>query len=76
MSEQPEVVETDIQESEVLEVQDAIVEVQTVVDEPVEGEGPEMEQRMLGVFGAFVERALALRGRRACARLLCWSVKF
>lgn len=44
MSEQPEVVETDIQESEVLEVQDAIVEVQTVVDEPVEGEGPEMEQ--------------------------------
>ena len=44
MSEQPEVVETDIQESEVLEVQDAIVEVQAVVDEPVEGEGPEMEQ--------------------------------
>ncbi len=44
MSEQPEVVETDIQESEVSEVQDAIVEVQAVVDEPVEGEGPEMEQ--------------------------------
>ena len=44
MSEQPEVVETSIEGSELSEVQEAVVEGQTVVDEAVEGESPETEQ--------------------------------